>query len=164
MTRCILWQSFLRLFDGVMNLYTMKKISCFLISDFSGNDFLNVEDLCRSLRHLQVQKTTEVSLSELCSSLKSLFAPVLRWKTDKSFSRDRFPHNESAVNQWFDHLYNGETQKQIKEINFVRERETPWNDDDASFLRRCNWMNWNYVMIKGFFFAMEQVSTSLKMS
>ena len=115
----------------------MNKLSCFLITDLRGKDFEKVEELCRSLRQLQVQKTTEVALSELCSSLKSLFAPVLRCITDKSLSCGRFPnYNENVVNEWFDHPYGkGETQKQIKEINVVRERGTPWNDDDASFMK-----------------------------
>ena len=84
-----LWLSFLRLFDGVMNLYTMKKISCSLIPDLSGNDFQKVKELCRSLRHLQVQKAREVALSELCSFLKSLLASVLRCMTVKSLSCGR---------------------------------------------------------------------------
>lgn len=65
--------------------------------------------------------------------LKSLFAPVLRCITVKSLSCGRFPHNENVVNEWFDYPYNGETQRQIKEINVVRQRRTPWNDDNASF-------------------------------
>lgn len=106
-----LWQSFLRQFDGVMNLYTNEEN----ISDLSGNHFLKVKELCRSLQHLQVQKTTEVALSELCSFLQSVFASVLRCMTVRSLSCGRFPYKENVVTEWVDHLYYGETQKQIRE-------------------------------------------------
>ena len=67
------------------------------------------------------------------SKLKSLFAPVLRCITVKFSSCGRFPHNENVVNEWFDYTYKIVIQKQIKEINVVRERGTQWNDDNASF-------------------------------
>ena len=67
------------------------------------------------------------------SKLKSLLAPVFRCRTVKYPSGGRFPHNENVVNEWFDYTYKIEIQKQIKEINVVRERGTQWNDDNASF-------------------------------
>ena len=65
--------------------------------------------------------------------LKSLFALVLRCITVKSLSCGRFPHNENVVNEWFEYPYNEETQRQIKEINVVRQSGKPCNDDNASF-------------------------------
>ncbi|KAK2548679.1 hypothetical protein P5673_031122 [Acropora cervicornis] len=85
------------------------------------------------------------------SKLKSLFAPVLRCITVKYPSCGCFPHNENVVNEWFDYTYKIVTQKQIKEINVVRERGTQWNDDNASFkkillneLKLCNDKGFNF--------------------
>ena len=113
----------------------MKKTSCFSITELSGNDLLQVEELCRSLRHLKIQKTTQVASSELNSSLKFLFPLVLRCIiiTDKFFSCGRFPHREDIVNSWFDQEYDGEPSRVIKEINVLKEAGTPWNDQDVSF-------------------------------
>ena len=117
----------------VMNLYTTKKTSCFSTTELSGNDFLQVEELCRSLRHLKSQKTTQVALSELCSSLKFLFPLVLRCISDKFFSCGRFPHKEDIVNSWFDEECGGKHSRMIKMINVVKEAGTPWHDEDVSF-------------------------------
>jgi len=116
----------------VMNLYTMKKTSCFSITELSGNDFLQVEELCRSLRHLKTQKPIQVTSSELCSSLKFLFSLVLRCINDKFFSCGRFPHKEDIVNSWFDQEYGGEPSRMMKTINVVKEAGTPWHDEDVS--------------------------------
>lgn len=114
-----------------MDLYTLEKISCFLILELSANDFLQVEELCisffGSLRYPKVEETADVALRELCSFLKFLFAPVLRCITDKSFSCGRFPHNESIVYQWFDHPRSGGIRNQVKAINVEKEVRTPWN-------------------------------------
>ena len=117
-----------------MNLYNMKKTSCFSITELSGNDFIQVEELCRSLRHLKSQKTSQVASSELCSSLKFLFPLVIRCITDKFFSCGRFPHKEDIVSSWFDQEYDGEpASRMIKEMNVLKEKVTPWNDEEASF-------------------------------
>lgn len=119
----------------VMNLYTMKKTSCFSITELSGNEFLQVEELCRSLRHLKTQKPTQVASSQLCSSLKFLFPLVLRCITDKFFSCGRFPHKEDIVNSWFDQEYGKKPSRIMKTINVVKEAGTPWYDEDVSFQR-----------------------------
>lgn len=116
----------------VMNLYTVEKISCFLITEFSANDFIQVQKLCRSLRHLEVQKTTKVALSEIFSSPKSFFAPLLRCITDKYLSCGRFPHDENGVNEWFYHPTDTKTRnQQVKEINVEKEAGRTW--DEISF-------------------------------
>ena len=117
----------------VMNLYTMKKTYCFSITEFSGNDFLQEEELCRSLRHLKAQKPTQVASYEQCSSLNFLFPLVLRCITDKFFSCGRFPQKEDIVNSWFDGKYGGEPSRMMKTINVVKEAGTPWHDEDVSF-------------------------------
>lgn len=111
----------------------MKKTSCFSITELSGNDFLQVEELCRSLRHLKTQKPTQVASSELCLSLKFLFPLVLRCITDKFLSCGRFPHKEDIVNSWFDQEYGGEPLRMMKTINVVKEAGTPWYDEEVSF-------------------------------
>ena len=115
----------------VMDLYTLEKISCSLISQLSANDFLQVEELNNSflgsLRYPKVEKTAEVALREICSALKFVFVPVLRCMTDKSFSCGRFPHKESIVYQWFDHPRSGGSRNPVKAINVEKEVGKPWN-------------------------------------
>ena len=93
--------------------------------------------LCTWLRHLKVEKTADVSLGELCSSLKYLCTPVLRCITDKSFSYGRFPHNGSVLYKWLDYPRGGEIRNQIKAINVVKGAGTPLNElklgDDDKF-------------------------------
>lgn len=116
-----------------MNLYTMKKTPSFSITELSANDFLQEQELCRSLRLLKIKKASQVATRELCSSLKFLFPLVLRCITDKFFSCSRFPHKEDIVNSWFDQEYGGEPSRMMKTINVVKEAGTPWHDEDVSF-------------------------------
>lgn len=123
----------------MMNLYTVEKISCFLITEFSANDFIQVKKLCRSLRHLEVQKTTKVALSEIFSSPKSFFAPLLRCITDKSLSCGRFPHDEDGVNKWFYHPTDTKTRnQQVQEINVEKEAGTTWDDENLASMAKLN--------------------------
>ena len=86
--------------------------------------------LCTWLRHLKVEKTADVSLGELCSSLKSLCTPVLRCITDKSFSYGRFTHNGSVLYKWLDYPRGGEIRNQVKAISVVKGAGTPWTDNN----------------------------------
>ena len=91
--------------------------------------------LSRCLRHLKVEKTAEVDLGKLCSSLKSLLTPVLRCVTDKSLSCGRFPQNESVVYKCLLYPFGGETRNQI---NAIKGEETPWTEDNLFNTEKLN--------------------------
>lgn len=118
-----------------MNLDTMEIISCFVITELRVSDFLQVGKFCisfsGSLRHLKVETTTEVAVSEPCSSLKSLFASVLQCITDKSFSCGRFPYHENTVYEWFNHPCDKQTRNQILKVRNV-EKQSSWDKDSLS--------------------------------
>ena len=129
----------------VMDSYTLEKISCFLTSEFSANEFLQVEELyisfSGSLLYLKVEKTAEVALRELCSPPKFLFASVLRCMTDKFFSCGRFPQEESPIYQWFDHPRSGGTRNPVKVINVEKEVRTPCNGNNLFNTVKLNELN-----------------------
>lgn len=123
----------------VMNLYTVERISCFLITELSANDFIQVKKHCRSLQHQEVQKTTTVALSEIFWSPKFFFAPLLRCITDKSLYCGRFPHHENVVNEWFYHPSDTKNRNQkVKEINVEKEAGTSWDDDNLFSMAKLN--------------------------
>ena len=86
---------------ALVNLVTMKEISCFSPMELNANDFPEVEDrfvsLFGCLRQLKFENTAEVALWQLHSSLKSVFVPVFQFITEKFFKCGRFPHEESTI-------------------------------------------------------------------
>ena len=90
----------------LMNLVKMKEISCFSQKELSGNDFPQLDDLLISLfgwlRQLKFENIAEVTLCQLGLSLKSVFASVFQYITEKFFKCGRFPYEESTIFEWFD--------------------------------------------------------------
>ena len=119
---------------ALVNLVTMKDISCFSPRELNASDLPEVEDLLVSLfgclRQLKFENTAEVTLCQLHSSLKSVFVPVFQFITEKLFKCGRFPHEESTIFEWFDLPGDIRSRNQsVKAINIEKEAGTSWKRD-----------------------------------
>lgn len=86
---------------ALVNLVTMKDMSCLSPRELNASDFSEVEDLLVSLfgclRQLKFENTAKVTLCQLHSSFKSVFVPVFQFITEKLFKCGRFTHEESTI-------------------------------------------------------------------
>ena len=119
---------------ALVNLVTMKEMSCFSPRELNASDLTEVEDLLVSLfgclRQLKFENTAEVTLCQLRSSLKSVFVSVFQCITEKFFKCGRFPHEESTIFEWFDLPGDIRSRNQsVKAINIEKEAGTSWKRD-----------------------------------